>query len=86
MKFVTQKLPQNIASFTKYSRTIGMHTSLAMNHARTLLQERRRPKEERNSSNLPEPGHFVHVNRPELSDELLEAPIISRVGPSNKSV
>ena len=32
---------QNIASFTKYSRMKGMHNSLAMNHARALLQGRR---------------------------------------------
>ena len=37
----------------------------------------RRQNEDHTSSNLPEPGHLMHVNGAGLSDELLGALIIS---------
>ena len=57
-----------------------------MRFAARKAESVRRPKTDRDSSNLPDPGHSMHVNGAELSDELREGPIISRVGPSNKSV
>ena len=66
-----------------------MHNSLAMNQARALMQGKaetvRRPKEDCNLSNLPEPGHLMHVNMAELSDALRGAPIIPESGQTIKA-
>ena len=71
---------------------LGMHNSLTMNYARALLQERQRLFDSRKKTVMHRPSpnqamlHNLHVNRAELSNELREALIISRVGPRYKSV
>ena len=75
----------NIVSFTKYSHTKGMHKSLLSHESSTRIDARkaetvRRPKEDCNLSNLPAPGHLMHVNMAELSDALRGAPIIPESG------